>query len=505
MKKALYFFTANLTIEQKIMSTTKTITVAHGDGIGPEIMEATLKILDAANANLDYESIEIGEKVYRKGIKSGIEDQNWDIISKNNVLLKAPITTPQGGGVKSLNVTLRKTLGLFANVRPCRAYHPFVKTKHPDMDVVVIRENEEDTYGGIEHRQTYEVYQCLKLITLPGTERIVRYAFEYAKSNGRRKVTCFTKDNIMKLTDGLFHDVFKTVAQEYPDIESENLIIDIGTARIADTPEKFDVVVMPNLYGDIVSDITAQISGSVGMVGSANIGTKTAMFEAIHGSAPDIAGQNIANPSALIQAAVMMLRHIGRFSQADNIHNAWLRTLEDGVHTPDIYSAESKKKVTTQEFTQAVIDRLDQKPVTLASVSTSGDVKVKMPELKISRSENRPSATQKRTLTGVDVFVYWEPDNVNLLAQRLKGVVGNEFELTMITNRGTKVWPNANPETFCTDHWRCRFKSKNGKTTQFKVVDLQKRLTKHAVDIIKTENLYLFDNEPAFSSGQGES
>lgn len=505
MKKALYFFTANLTIEQKIMSTTKTITVAHGDGIGPEIMEATLKILDAANANLDYESIEIGEKVYRKGIKSGIEDQNWDIISKNNVLLKAPITTPQGGGVKSLNVTLRKTLGLFANVRPCRAYHPFVKTKHPDMDVVVIRENEEDTYGGIEHRQTYEVYQCLKLITLPGTERIVRYAFEYAKSNGRRKVTCFTKDNIMKLTDGLFHDVFKTVAQEYPDIESENLIIDIGTARLADTPEKFDVVVMPNLYGDIVSDITAQISGSVGMVGSANIGTKTAMFEAIHGSAPDIAGQNIANPSALIQAAVMMLRHIGRFSQADNIHNAWLRTLEDGVHTPDIYSAESKKKVTTQEFTQAVIDRLDQKPVTLASVSTSGDVKVKMPELKISRSENRPSATQKRTLSGVDVFVYWEPDNVNLLAQRLKGVVGNEFELTMITNRGTKVWPNANPETFCTDHWRCRFKSKNGKTTQFKVVDLQKRLTKHAVDIIKTENLYLFDNEPAFSSGQGES
>ncbi|PKD45400.1 NADP-dependent isocitrate dehydrogenase [Rhodohalobacter barkolensis] len=487
------------------MSTTKTITVAHGDGIGPEIMEATLKILDAANANLDYESIEIGEKVYRKGIKSGIEDQNWDIISKNNVLLKAPITTPQGGGVKSLNVTLRKTLGLFANVRPCRAYHPFVKTKHPDMDVVVIRENEEDTYGGIEHRQTYEVYQCLKLITLPGTERIVRYAFEYAKSNGRRKITCFTKDNIMKLTDGLFHDVFKTVAQEYPDIESENLIIDIGTARLADTPEKFDVVVMPNLYGDIVSDITAQISGSVGMVGSANIGTKTAMFEAIHGSAPDIAGQNIANPSALIQAAVMMLRHIGRFSQADNIHNAWLRTLEDGVHTPDIYSAESKKKVTTQEFTQAVIDRLDQKPVTLASVSTSGDVKVKMPELKISRSENRPSATQKRTLSGVDVFVYWEPDNVNLLAQRLKGVVGNEFELTMITNRGTKVWPNANPETFCTDHWRCRFKSKNGKTTQFKVVDLQKRLTKHAVDIIKTENLYLFDNEPAFSSGQGES
>jgi len=486
------------------MSTTKTITVAYGDGIGPEIMKSTIKILDAAKSNLHYDTIEVGEKVYNKGIKSGIEDKSWDIISKNNILLKAPITTPQGGGVKSLNVTLRKTLGLFANVRPCRAYHPFVKTKHPDMDVVVIRENEEDTYGGIEHRQTYEVYQCLKLITLPGTERIVRYAFEYAKSNGRRKVTCFTKDNIMKLTDGLFHDVFKTVSQEYPDIESENLIIDIGTARLADTPEQFDVLVMPNLYGDIVSDITAQISGSVGMVGSANIGVKTAMFEAIHGSAPDIAGQNIANPSALIQAAIMMLRHIGQFTQADNIHNAWLKTLEDGVHTPDIFSEASKVKASTQDFTQAIIERLGQKPTTLSIVTTSGANKVQIPELKISRSENKPSATQKRTLTGVDVFVYWEPDTTDLLAERLKQVIGNEFELTMITNRGTKVWPNSNPETFCTDHWRCRFKSKKEKTTQFQVVDLQKRLTKHAIDIIKTENLYLFDNEPAFSAGQGE-
>jgi len=503
--KSTLFFRRIFNIQtKKIMSSTKTITVAHGDGIGPEIMDSTLKILDAANSNLSYETIEVGEKVYNKGIKAGIEDKSWDIISKNNILLKAPITTPQGGGVKSLNVTLRKTLGLFANVRPCRAYHPFVKTKHPDMDVVIIRENEEDTYGGIEHRQTFEVYQCLKLITLPGTERIVRYAFEYAKSNGRRKVTCLTKDNIMKLTDGLFHDVFKTVSKEYPHIESENLIVDIGTARLADTPERFDVVVMPNLYGDIVSDITAQISGSVGMVGSANIGTKTAMFEAIHGSAPDIAGHNIANPSALIQASVMMLRHLGRFNQADNIQNAWLKTLEDGVHTPDIFNNDSKVEASTQDFTKAVIDRLGQKPSTLSKVSTSGAVKVQIPELKISRSENKPSATQKRTLTGVDVFVYWEPQNVNLLAQRLKDVVGEEFELTMITNRGTKVWPNGNTETFCTDHWRCRFKSMNGKATQFQVVDLQKRLTKYAVDIIKTENLYLFDNEPAFSSGQGE-
>ncbi len=268
-----------------------TITIAHGDGIGPEIMAATLKILNASGAELNYDTIEIGEKVYKKGIESGIEEDSWDPIINNKILLKAPITTPQGGGVKSLNVTMRKTLGLFANVRPCVAYSPYVQTKHPEMDVTVIRENEEDTYGGIEHRQTFEVYQCLKLITLPGTERIVRYAFEYARSQNRKKVTCFTKDNIMKLTDGLFHEIFKTIAKEYPEIESENMIIDIATARLADTPEIFDVVVMPNLYGDIVSDVAAQISGSVGMVGSANIGPSCAMFEAIHGSAPDIAGK----------------------------------------------------------------------------------------------------------------------------------------------------------------------------------------------------------------------
>ena len=273
------------------------VTVAHGDGIGPEIMKATLAILEAANARIEWETIKVGQEVYLSGNTSGITKEAWDSIRKNKVFLKAPITTPQGGGYKSLNVTMRKTLGLFANVRPCQSLHPFVKTKHPEMDVVIIRENEEDLYAGIEHQQTDEVVQCLKLITRPGCEKIVRYAFEYAKLYNRKKVTCFTKDNIMKHTDGLFHKVFKEIAQEYPEIETENAIIDIGSARLADTPEDFDVLVMPNLYGDVVSDIAAQISGSVGMAGSSNIGESVAMFEAIHGSAPTIAGQNIANPS----------------------------------------------------------------------------------------------------------------------------------------------------------------------------------------------------------------
>jgi len=481
------------------------ITVAYGDGIGPEIMSATLKILQEAGAQIQTEVIEVGKKIYNKGLKAGIEPESWDIIRKNKIFLKAPITTPQGGGVKSLNVTMRKTLGLFANIRPCRSYHPFVKTKHPEMDVVIVRENEEDTYGGIEHRQTFEVYQCLKLITLPGTERIVRYAFEYAKNNNRQKVTCFTKDNIMKLTDGLFHEVFKKVSAEYPDIEAENMIVDIGTARLADTPENFDVVVMPNLYGDIVSDVAAQIAGSVGLAGSANIGTECAMFEAIHGSAPDIAGENIANPSGLLRAAAMMLVHIGQPDVAEKIQNAWLKTLEDGIHTPDIYKADhSQKRVGTDGFTKAVIERLGSKPKQLQSVRYPKEVKEINVDLKYSRGITKPSQNEKRELKGVDVFVYWEPDQPNKLARILQRGIKGDFELTMFTNRGTKVWPNGMDETFCTDHWRCRFQSTNGGVKQKDLLKLLEGLDEQNIDIIKIENLYEFNGVRAYSLGQGE-
>lgn len=481
------------------------ITTAYGDGIGPEIMESTIEILNHSGASLEYDLIKVGEEIYKEGHKAGIEPESWDIIRENKIFLKAPVTTPQGGGVKSLNVTLRKTLGLFSNVRPCKSYAPFVKTKHPDMDVVVVRENEEDTYGGIEHRQTFEVYQCLKLITLPGTERIVRYAFEYAKANNRKRVTCFTKDNIMKMTDGLFHDVFKEIAKEYPDIESDNLIIDIGTARLADEPDRFDVIVTPNLYGDIISDVAAQISGSVGLVGSANIGTKCAMFEAIHGSAPDIAGQGIANPSGLLQAAVMMLVHIGKPEAASNIQNAWLKTLEDGVHTPDVYDkGHSSEKVTTKEFTRAVIDRLGSKPEKLKAVSYPEREERLNVELTLSRGDKKPAQHVDRVLKGVDVFAYWEPEDPVKLAKLLQSGEIPELSLTMFTNRGTKVWPNGLDETFCTDHWRCRFYSENGEISQQKLIDLLQSLTNKGVDIIKTENLYEFDNQKAFSLGQGE-
>ncbi len=475
------------------------ITVAKGDGIGPEIMDATLKIIKAAGAQIEIDEIEVGEKVYLAGNTSGIAAESWDVIRRNKIFLKAPITTPQGGGYKSLNVTTRKFLGLYANVRPCVSLHPYVKTKHPIMDLVIVRENEEDLYAGIEHQQTDEVIQCLKLISRPGCEKIVRYAFEYAKQNNRKKVTCFTKDNIMKQTDGLFHKVFDEIAAEYPEIENEHWIIDIGAAKMADTPEAFDVIVMPNLYGDVLSDVAAQITGSVGLAGSANIGESCSMFEAIHGSAPRIAGQNIANPSGLLHGAIMMLNHIGQSEVAEKVHNAWLKTLEDGIHTYDIFKeGTSKQKVGTQEFADAVITNLGQKPSLLQPVSYASNSTLVLPKYK------RKPAAQK-DLVGVDLFVHWAGADANLLAEKIKKIETSDATLNMITNRGIKVWPEGFEETFCTDHWRCRFKPKDGQLLEKStMIQLLNNALKENIDIIKTENLYAFDGKPAFSLGQGQ-
>lgn len=475
------------------------ITVAKGDGIGPEIMDATLEILMAAGAKVEVEEIEVGEKVYLAGNTAGIAKESWDVIRRNKVFLKAPITTPQGGGYKSLNVTTRKFLGLYSNVRPCMSLHPFVATKHPIMDVVIVRENEEDLYAGIEHQQTDEVVQCLKLISRPGCEKIVRYAFEYAKHYGRKKVTCFTKDNIMKQTDGLFHQVFDEIAKEYPEIENEHWIIDIGAAKMADTPEAFDVIVMPNLYGDVLSDVAAQIAGSVGLAGSANIGEECAMFEAIHGSAPRRAGQNMANPSGLLQGAIMMLNHIGQTKVAEKVQNAWLKTIEDGIHTYDVYKeGVSKEKVGTKEFAQAVIANLGQEPKLLKSVSYAENATLNLP--KYVRK-----APAKKELVGVDLFVHWAGKSPDELASIVQSLDTNEVKLSMITNRGIKVWPEGFEETFCTDHWRCRFKPTEGnQMSKEAIIQLLNGAIEKEIDTVKTENLYTFDGKMGFSLGQGQ-
>ena len=475
------------------------VTVAYGDGIGPEIMNASLKVLLAAGAKLAIESIEIGEQVYLAGHSAGISSEAWDSLRRTKLFYKAPITTPQGGGYKSLNVTVRKTLGLFANVRPSVAYAPFIATKHPGMDVVVVRENEEDLYAGIEHRQTDDVVQCLKLISRPGCEKIARYAFEYAKAHGRQKVTCFTKDNIMKLSDGLFHQVFEEVAADYPEIENEHWIVDIGAAKLADTPENFDVVVLPNLYGDILSDVAAQIAGSVGLAPSANIGADCAMFEAIHGSAPRRAGQDIANPSGLLLAGVMMMVHAGQPDVAERIHNAWLKTIEDGVHTYDIFKqGVSKKQVGTSAFANAVIARLGEKPTQLQPVTYAANAKP------FAVPAASPRVTAKKELVGVDVFVQTTAP-VSQLAGDMQRADNGAVELAMITNRGVKVWPDGLPETFCTDHWRCRYMAKSGETfDQAAIVKLLTSLNGAGVNFIKTENLYTFDGQPGYSLGQGQ-
>jgi len=486
------------------MSSKRKITVAYGDGIGPEIMKATLDILQAAGAQIEPDVIEIGEQVYLKGISSGIEERTWDSLRETKVFLKSPITTPQGGGFKSLNVTTRKTLGLFANVRPCKAYSPFVKTHYPKTDLVIIRENEEDLYAGIEHRQTEEVYQCLKLISRPGSEKIIRYAFEYARKYNRKKVTCMTKDNIMKLADGLFHKVFNEVALEYPDIQTDHKIIDIGAALIAERPEIFDVIVTLNLYGDIISDIAAQVTGSVGLGGSSNVGEEVAMFEAIHGSAPDIAGQDLANPSGLLNKAIMMLVHIGQPEVAEKISNAWMKTLEDGIHTGDIFQENiSSRKVGTQEFAQAVIERLGQEPSNMKPAKflrqtgddTSGAIRLK-----------EWPATVKE-LIGLDVFIDWKEGSrdANVMGDRLKAVNADGLKMQLITNRGVKVYPEGMPETFCSDHWRVRFfNAEESAITHLQVLEVLKQVQELGFDFIKTENLYTFDGERGFSLAQGE-
>lgn len=506
----------------RAMSTAKVpITVAYGDGIGPEIMESTMGILNAAEAAIDPEVIEIGEKKYLSGHSSGIEPSSWDSLRRTKVFLKAPITTPIGSGYKSLNVTIRKTLGLYANVRPVQSYAPFVPCRFPKLDCVIIRENEEDLYAGIEHRQTNQVYQALKIISRPGTEKIVRYAFEYARKHNRKEVTCMVKDNIMKLTDGLFFKVFEEIGKtEYPEIKRSRMIIDIGAALLADQPQKFDVVLSLNLYADILSDILAQVSGSVGLGGSANIGDHIAMFEAIHGSAPDIAGKNIANPSGLLLGAVQMLVHIGQPDVAGRVYNAWLKTLEDGIHTGDFYRAgESKAKVGTKEFTQAVIDRLGQLPAKLPAASfpkNATALETKIAGEAAAATARWTAPPQEKILTGVDVFLDWKGSNPTELGAKLEAAAAKcsrgNLKLQLITNRGVKVWPSHFPETFCTDHWRCRFRPGNSGIVNInydQVLELQKVVHEAGMDIIKTENLCYYKNTdgtlvPGFSLGQGE-
>ncbi|MDR0772730.1 MAG: isocitrate dehydrogenase [Wolbachia pipientis] len=467
------------------------VTVAYGDGIGPEIMEVVLSILREAEAKISIDVIEIGERVYSKEWSHGISPSGWESIERTKILLKSPTTTPQGKGHKSLNVALRKNLGLYANIRPCISYHPVIENKFDKFDIVVIRENEEDVYTGIEHRLTGDLYQCTKIITRSGSEKICRYAFEYAQKHNRKKITCLTKDNIMKMTDGTFHAAFDRIAKEYS-IRAEHYIVDIGMAKVATEPENFDVIVTENLYGDILSDIVAQTSGSVGLAGSSNIGNEYAMFEAVHGSAPDIAGKNIANPSGLLNAAVHMLIYIGQAATAKLIYDAWLKTLEDGVHTADLYKEKkSKQKVGTKEFAEAVIDNLGKKPAELTVGSGANS--------KISEMQNSYEQDYKvRKLVGSDITLAWNKSNN--FDQIVELFESSDPKIIAIYSKGLAIWPG-NLES-SSDQITCRFIASNEKKTitNSDVNNLLIKLEENSFDVVRMDKLYLYDGKEGFFS-----
>ncbi|QKX02504.1 isocitrate dehydrogenase [Wolbachia endosymbiont of Dirofilaria (Dirofilaria) immitis] len=470
------------------------ITVAYGDGIGPEIMEAVLLILCEAGAKISVNIIEIGKLVYNKKWSHGISPSGWESIKGTKILLKSPITTPQGKGHKSLNVALRRSLGLYANVRPCISYHPIIENKFGKFDIIIIRENEEDVYTGIEYRLTGDSYQCTKIVTRSGSEKICKYAFEYAKKHNRKKVTCLTKDNIMKMTDGTFRAAFDRIAKKYQDIKAEHYIVDIGMARVATEPENFDVIVTGNLYGDILSDIVAQISGSIGLVASSNIGSEYAMFEAIHGSAPDIAGKNIANPSGLLNAAVNMLIYISQVDTAKLIYDAWLRTLEDGIHTVDLYKREkSKQKVGTKEFAEAIVGNLGRKPNTLPEFMVSSD----SDNSKASETQDYYEQNYKvRELVGSDITLAW--DKSADFDRLIKLFELSNLKVIAIYSKGLAIWPGSSKSL--SDQVTCRFIVNNERRTitNGDINNLLIRLEENSFDVVRMDKLYLYDRKEGF-------
>lgn len=469
------------------------VTLIPGDGIGPEVAAATVRVMDAAGALLAFEEHDAGAGVFRRGIASGVPSDTIESIARTRLVLKGPLATPVGYGEKSANVTLRKLFETYGNVRPVREL-PGVPTPFAGrgLDLVVVRENVEDLYAGIEHQQTPEVAQCLKLISRPGCERIVRLAFEVARAEGRRSVVCATKANIMKLTEGLLKRTFEDLAPEYPDIEATHLVVDNCAHQLARRPEQFDVIVTTNMNGDILSDLTSGLTGGLGFAPSANLGREVAIFEAVHGSAPKYAGQDVANPSALLLSAVMLLRHIGDAATADRVEGAVLAALADGIHTRDV---PGEAPVGTGAFADAVIERLGR----------PAPVRARRP-LVMPEQDPAPVIVGERTLAGVDVFVEWDGGPEALGASLTEAATGSAFRLKMISNRGTMVFPSSGGQPAVVDHYRCRFVVADGGAQEpddAAVLDLVARVAaRHRW--MHLEKLQTFDGVAGYTRAQGE-
>lgn len=480
------------------------VALAAGDGIGPEITEVVLSIFEAAHVPVKFHPIEMGHAVFQRGISSGMTPEAKATIEKFGVLFKGPMETPKGKGVKSINVTARKVWNTYANKRVFQSLNgvdtPFSRAGIP-IHITIVRENIEDTYGGIEHFLTPDVALCRRFITRPGSEQVHRYTFDMARKNGFGKVTCGHKANIMKLTDGLFLEVFYEIAKEYPDIAANDVIVDDLAMKLVRRPDQFEVIVLPNLQGDIISDLCAGLVGGLGFAPSANIGDSVAIFEAVHGTAPDIAGKGIANPTSLLMSGLMMLRHLGFHGKAALIENALLVTLESGVRTVDFGPAEVKAS-STKEFASAIITNLGSAPQKRAARGEDTPHVPPAPHGSLNRIlESARPASEK--VSGIDLFVE-SNQQPGVLADAIKRELPDTCTLTLISNRGTQVWPSGSVLTDCVNQYRVRIEvGSDSVVTRSDMLDVARRVCER-MPVCSTEMLTSYNGIPAFSLAQGQ-
>jgi isocitrate dehydrogenase len=481
------------------------IAVAKGDGIGPEIMDAVLKIFAANNVPLEYELVEMGKWVFDKGFNNGMTPDAKKSIESLGLLFKGPMETPKGKGVKSINVTARKTWNTYANKRTFQTLHGvdtvFSKAGIP-IDITVVRENIEDTYGGVEHMLTHDVALSRRFITRPGSMQVIRYAFEMAKQKNARRITCGHKANIMKITDGLFLECFYEIAKEYPELKADDIIVDDLCMKLVTRPDTFDVVVLTNLQGDIVSDLCAGLVGGLGFAPSANIGDHISIFEAVHGTAPDIAGKNIANPTALLLSGIAMLRHVGLIENASIIENALLYTLENGVHTGD-FGDKSIPSVNTTQFADAIIANLGKKPKLGAKEIVPNEPGTPTPmQLQLNPMMVSHEA-ENEIIVGVDLFIESD-EQPNEIAEKCKRHAGVKFNLINISNRGTQVWPTGSVYTNLVNQYNVRFESiDNYPLTQQDVIGLYVSMSGN-FKICSFELLNMWGDKKGYSLAQGQ-
>ena len=488
------------------MSKKQKISVAKGDGIGPEIMDAVLQIFEAAQVPLEYEFIEMGKDIYLEGHSSGMTEKAKESVETNGILFKGPMETPKGKGVKSINVTARKTWSTFANRRHFRSLvgvdTVFSKAGIP-IDLTIVRENIEGTYGGIEHMLTQDVALCRRFITRPGSIQVHKFAFEMARKEGFTKVTCAHKANIMKLTDGLFLETFYEVAKDFPEIEANDIIVDDLAMKLVAKPQQFQVVVLTNLQGDIMSDLCAGLVGGLGFAPSANIGENISIFEAVHGTAPDITGKNLANPTALLLSSFMLLRHVGLMEYAARIENALLFTLENGAHTGDFGNKETPS-LSTSEFARTIISNLGKEPEEGKARISQLKAEFHLPERPVNQKMMVTARTNSiEKIVGVDIFIE-SNQNANSFASILQKLETDDLKLIMISNRGTQVWPTGSVFTECVDQYRVRFECINDtETTLSKMLELTEALAKD-IFICSVEILRSYEGKKGYSLAQGQ-